>query len=885
MSFVVQKHAARRLHYDFRLEVAGTLKSWAVPKGPSLDPQEKRLAVMVEDHPLEYATFEGVIAHGNYGAGQVIVWDSGIYSPDENGRLSFGDRGEAEERMRLDLERGKVSITLRGHKLRGSWTLVRTSRSPKDWLLIKHRDKYTDPERDVLKDERSAQSGLTIADLKGGRLPDPVRSPVVSQELGTDKIMGMGKSAPFPSSLKPMLARILDEPFSHPEWLFEPKLDGYRVVAFVREGEITLRSRNGINITKNLPMIVGELETQPEREFVLDGEIVALNEDGLPDFGLLQQSMRLDKPGSARMSTTATIAYYPFDILFINGRDLRQVPLVDRKRLLSQVLIPGDHLHPVDHIDSDGESFFQAAVGLGLEGMVAKRRDSRYEPGSRSRSWLKVKTVQDQDFVVGGYTRGSGERSGTFGALLVGYYEGTKLHYAGRVGSGFDQNVLQELYESLSLLDTDKRPFIEDSELNTIDARWIRPKLVARVKFAQWTDEGRLRAPVFTGLRSDLDPKGVTLEIKEAPIVPDEFKLGLEQDFMHAETEEVLAQLSGNQASLILEVAGQRISLTNLNKPLWPGVEGEPPVTKGDLVRYYARMAPHLLPHLRHRPLTLTRYPSGIHGKSFYQKHWGQEKPEFVETVRLFSSHREGDVEFIMANNIPTIIWLAQLANIELHPWLSRTLLDPDATQLPAIFTGSKENIENSVLNYPDFIVFDLDPYIYSGKEKAGGEPELNRLAFSKVVQVAFALKDILDQLSLSSFLKTSGKTGLHIYVPILRQYDYAITRKNCELIGRFVMQQRLRDVTMEWTVSKRPEKIFLDHNQNSRSKNMASIYSLRPLDGAPVSTSLRWDELETIYPTDFTIETVPDRVEKLGDLWAEILQSKHDLHRLLDAP
>jgi bifunctional non-homologous end joining protein LigD len=302
------------------------------------------------------------------------------------------------------------------------------------------------------------------------------------------------------------------------------------------------------------------------------------------------------------------------------------------------------------------------------------------------------------------------------------------------------------------------------------------------------------------------------------------------------------------------------------------------------MLRYYLRVSGVLLPHLKDRPLTFTRYPNGIHDKSFYQKHWDQKLPEFVETVRLFSSHNEGDGEYILVSNLPTLVWLAQLASIELHPWLSRTSQHPDATHLDTTFTGSRAAIDSSVLNYPDFIVFDLDPYIYSGGERPGDEPELNRRAFSKATEVARALRGILDQLSLSSFLKTSGKTGLHIYVPILRQYDYPVTRKTCELVGRFLMQQLPRDVTMEWTVARRSGHIFLDHNQNVRTKNMASVYSLRPAPGAPVSTPLRWDELDRVYPSDFSIETVPERVETTGDLWAGILEAKHDLRRLLEA-
>ena len=329
---------------------------------------------------------------------------------------------------------------------------------------------------------------------------------------------------------------------------------------------------------------------------------------------------------------------------------------------------------------------------------------------------------------------------------------------------------------------------------------------------------------------------------------------------------------------------GHRVAVTNLDKVLWPASGGGRAVTKRDMIRYYARMGAVLVPHLRDRPLTMTRYPDGVDAESFYQKHWPHGLPDFVETVRLFSSHNEGDQSYVTVNNLATLVWLAQLADIEMHPWLSRTAPDVDGAHLTTDFGGSRERIESSALNHPDFIVFDLDPYIYSGRERKGDEPELNRDAFLKTVEVALALKDILDDLSLSSFLKTSGKTGLHIYLPVLRQYDYKVTRKACETIGRFLMRGRPRDVTMEWSVERRAGKIFLDHNQNVRGKNMASVYSLRPLPGAPVSTPVEWGELDQVYPTAFNIDTVPERVERLGDLWADILESKHDLRRLVGA-
>ena len=510
LRYVIQKHAARRLHYDFRLELDGVLKSWAVPKGPSVDPQEKRLAVLVEDHPVDYGTFEGVIGHGNYGAGQVIVWDAGIYSPDEGGHLSFGDREDAEERMRRDLMKGKLSFTLRGQKLQGSWTLVKTARSPNDWLLIKHKDAHADSRRNVLDEERSVQSGLTLADLKAGRLPDPAASQDQGPQAQRERVLALGWKDAFPTRLKPMLARSADGPFSHPNWLFEPKLDGYRALTFVNRGKATVLTRNGIDFTARLPLVVAELEAQPDDSMVLDGELVALDSQGLPDFGLLQQAINLGK--GARQP--GDIVYYPFDLLHLDGTNLLKVPLFERKALLKHALVPGDYVRSIEYVDAEGDSFLKAVLQMGLEGMVAKRRDSPYQPGNRSPSWLKVKAVQEEDFVVGGYTEGAGARSSAFGALLVGNYRGGDLHFTGRVGSGFDDETLRDMKETLSELRVDSPPFAADPELVNVDHRWVRPELVARVKFAEWTKDGRLRAPVFVGLRPDLDPKDVKPEGK-----------------------------------------------------------------------------------------------------------------------------------------------------------------------------------------------------------------------------------------------------------------------------------------------------------------------------------------------------------------------------------
>ncbi len=873
LTFVVQKHAASRLHYDFRLEFGGALKSWAAPKGPSTDNNEKRLAVLVEDHPLDYASFEGVIGDGNYGAGQVIVWDMGIYSPDEGG-LSWHDREDAERRMLAGLHAGKLSFTLRGHKLQGSWTLVRTTRGPNEWLLIKHRDAYTDTERDVLNDGRSIVCGLTIEQLQSGRLPDP------SLAAGA---VSFGKPARMPRTLKPMLAHAVDGVFSLPGWLFEPKLDGFRALAFLQDGNVRLFSRTGKDMTRNFRGIADELSVLPHNEMILDGEIVALGQDGLADFVLLQGNSGMPKaPGAESASTSApTIAYYPFDILYLDGRDLRQAQLHQRKQALRLAVPPSERIRSVEYVEGEGEAFYRAAGQLGLEGIVAKRKDSRYNAGERSRDWLKIKRTLAQEFVIAGYTRGEGERAETFGAVVLGYYDSGTLTYAGRAGSGFTQQTLRSTLAMLEPLRTDACPFpIAPADLASLQVTWVQPERAAQVKFSQWTGDSVLRAPVFLGLRDDVQPRAIVREMPE----PVASVMGEAAADARADSREVVEQLARIRKNGHVEIGGQRFAVTNMDKVFWPETEGRAAVTKGDMLRYYAQVAPYLLPHLQDRPLTMTRYPNGIEAGSFYQKRWEHDLPPFAETVRLFSSAAEGDVDYLVVNNLATLVWLAQLADLELHPWLSRTAIEPDAAHLRESFIGSKEELRQSVLNYPDFIVFDLDPYIYSGEEKAGEEPELNRRAFAKGAEVALALKGLLDQLSLSSFLKTSGKTGLHIYVPILREYDYTVTRKACELIGRFLLRQRPRDLTMEWSVSKRAGKIFLDHNMNVMGKNMASVYSLRPLPGAPVSVPLRWDELPDVYPSDFNIDTAHQRLADVGDLWVDILGAKHDLRRLLEA-
>jgi bifunctional non-homologous end joining protein LigD len=887
--FVVQRHAATRLHYDFRLEVDGVLKSWPIPKGPSLSPQDKRLAVMVEDHPFEYASFEGVIPKGEYGGGQVVVWDAGTYSPDEDGKLSFDDREEAEARMREGIEKGKLSVFLRGYKLKGSWTLVRTKRAPNDWLLIKHKDGFVDTDRDVTEDGRSVLSGLTIEDIKAGRLPE--RRSVAEMCLRPGDLSG-ARQAPFPRSVEPMNASLAEGPFSSPDWLFEPKLDGVRAISMLNRGQVSLFSRRGLDATNQYPGIARELREQTEPEMVLDGEIVAFDENGVPSFQQLQQRLNLMRESDIkRAESQIPVFYYVFDLLYAGGYDLRGAPLEQRKQLLRQILMPTDRVFLVDHFEQDGETAFQAAVDNGLEGLVAKKRDSVYESGRRSRNWMKIKATQEAEFVITGYTEGGGWRAGTFGSLLLGYYDDSgKLVYAGHVGTGFDDKMLRLLKERLEALQTDERPFAEEPARSKMPfggpknskVTWVKPELVAQVMFAQWTKDGVLRAPSFLGLREDKAAEEVTRE-KALP-TPDNGPGAQRKASGESEAGDVLEQLGRPEQKFILNVEGHKVPVTNLDKEMWPALDDRRALTKRDLLVYFAKISPYLVPHMRDRPLTLTRYPNGIYGGHFYQKRFEHDVPEFVQSVKLWSQDNATDVEYIVCNNLPTLLWLGQLADIELHTWYSRISPEPDGHHLPRTFTGSAKEINGSLLNYPDFIVFDLDPYIYSGNEKKGAEPELNRKAFLKTCDVALWLKDLLDSLSLSSFVKTTGRTGLHIYVPILRQFDYDTVRAACETIGKYLMAAHPRDITMEWTVEKRTGKVFFDHNQNVRGKTLASVYSPRPSPEAAVSMPLRWDELKQVYPSDFTILTAPDRVNKTGDLWAGILEAKHDLAGLLGA-
>ncbi|MCY3655901.1 MAG: non-homologous end-joining DNA ligase [Chloroflexi bacterium] len=876
LTFVVQQHRATRMHYDVRLEVGGVMPSWPVPRGPSANPRERRLAIQTEDHPLDYASFEGVIPKGQYGAGEVIVWDNGTYSPDEDGRLSFGDREEAEARVRAGIEAGKLSITFRGRKLKGSWTFVKTQASEDSWLLIKHRDVAADTEHELTDQDASVISGLSIADLQAGRLPDPARSGTPPHLAALPGVV----SGEVPSDLMPMLPHQSRQPFDDPGWFFQPKLDGIRALAAVVNGKVTLRARSGREITAQYPALARELAEQPVASTVLDGEIVTLDESGVPSFELLQQRMGLQNAEQIAVADAEKpVLFFAFDILALDGYDLRRVALDHRAEVLARALLPGPLLQPLPTFATDGIASFGAAQELGFSGVVAKRRDSVYEDGRRSPRWLKVKARQTDDFVIGGHHSGEGSRSATFGSLLLGTRDKDgALQYVGRVGTGFDEAGLRELRARLDAIETEVNPFArEPPDIDRVT--FVRPELVAEVAFRQETREGILRAPSFLRLRPDKPASEVS---RVTPVAPPASARTATAPTDGDVIAEVLDQLDGDAAEMTLAVGAHELRVTNLDKVMWPEHEGSPAVTKRDLLRYLARVSPWLLPHMRDRPVTLTRYPDGIDGNSFYQKHYDRP-PAFVETAEVYVDSSRGDETALLCNNLPTLLWLGQLADLELHASLARVSPEPDGHHLPVVFSGSKDQIERSALGHPDFVLFDLDPYIYAGDEASGEEPQLNRRAFAQTVEVARWLKDLLDAASLSSFVKTSGATGLHIYVPVLRHFDYPQVRAVANTFAEFLQRAHPAEITLEWATQQRTGKIFVDVNQNARIKNLAAAFSPRPKPGAPVSMTLRWDELDDVYPSDFTVHTALTRLAEVGDPWLDILAHKHDLRALIE--
>jgi bifunctional non-homologous end joining protein LigD len=799
--FVIHKHAARRLHFDLRLEMDGVLRSWAVPKGPSYHTADKRLAVMVEDHPLEYGDFEGRIPEGNYGAGAVIVWDRGQWLP-------VGGAAEG-------LTQGKLLFELKGIKLRGLWTLVKLKKSGSDWLLIKERDAYANPAGEPVN-EASVLSGLTVEDLKAGRTPaDSVR--VELEERGTPK------RQVNPDAVRLMLAEHRDRPFSAPGWLFELKLDGYRVLGS-RDGRVRLLSRNGNDLSPCFPEITRALAALPFDRLLLDGEVVALDESGRPSFQRLQQRAQLRRGLDIRHASVENPAvYYAFDLLAVDDFDLRSLTLSARKAVLQLVLPPAGVIRYLEHFEETGELLYQQVQTLGLEGIVAKKAESPYRPG-RSDTWLKIRTRRSDDFVVVGFTAPKGSRTG-FGALHLGLYVDGQLRYSGRAGSGFNEAQLDRIRKDLEAARRPEAPCVGPipEEKSTT---WVHPTLVCEVEFTEWTEEGLLRQPVFLRFRDDKTPaecvgSGVTRQRGSGEaLVP----VGISQ--VEAKNEQI-----------------KGLDFTNVKKIFWQ----EDGYTKGDLIDYYRSISPWMLPYLADRPLVLTRYPDGMGGKSFFQQDAPGFVPEWIRTERMWSEQAQREIRYFICDDVTTLLYLVNLGTIPLHVWGSRT-----------------ERIDR-----PDWCILDLDP---------------KDAPFSDVIRVAQTTHALCDQLGLPNLVKTSGSSGLHVLIPLGCQCRHDESRSLGELLARLIVAELPDIATVTRQVSRRAGKVYVDYLQNGSGRLIVAPFSVRALPGAPVSMPLQWKEVKDgLDIRSFTIETAVGRMQKLKrDPMRDLLTQQPDLHAAL---
>jgi bifunctional non-homologous end joining protein LigD len=791
--FAVQKHAARRLHYDLRLEMDGVLKSWAVPKGPSFVPEEKRLAVHVEDHPVEYIDFEGTIPEGNYGAGAVIVWDRGTYKP-------LGDGDPREE-----LARGRLELLFTGHKMRGVWALIRMSKSEKDWLLFRKAQPGASATDLTERYPQSVISGLTI---------DEIRDVPARREALRRRVVGTGapRRAVAARTQRFMLAAAAERPFSSREWVFEIKYDGVRVLA-ARDGDrVDLYGRSGQRITSRYPEVAQALAALPADRFLLDGEIVALDDEGKPSFQRLQARMGLSAPGDVERGAAAVpVVAVLFDCLALEGHDLRRLPLLTRKELLAALVPPLGTARYADHVHGEGEAFYDAASEERLEGIVAKRAASTYA-GGRSRDWIKIKCQRRQEFVIGGYTDPQGTRR-HFGALHLGVYEASRLVYVAKVGTGFDEAGLEALWRALQPLRRPTAPFDAGTPAGR-GHHWVEPRLVCEIRFTEWTADGGVRHPTFLGLRTDKAPTAVR---REAPVRLDEAPSRLDE--RPAESP-------------------RQVRLTNLDKVFWP----DDGYTKGDLIAYYDAVAPLLLPYLRDRPLVLTRYPDGIPGKSFFQKDAPEFVPAWVRTEKIYSKDADRDVNHFIVNDAETLRYVANMATIPLHIWSARL--------------GSLER--------PDWLVLDLDPK---------GAP------FAHVVRVARRLHEILDELRLPNYVKTSGGSGLHLLVPLGAGYTHEQARNFARLLAHLAQDAEPDITTLSRPLRAREGKVYVDYVQNGHGRTIAAPFSLRPLPGAPASCPLRWEEVAPgLDPGRFTLATLPRRFAAARDPLRPVLRGSIDM-------
>lgn len=769
--FVVQKHAASRLHYDLRLEHDGVLLSWAVPQGPSLDPSVKRFAARTEDHPIEYADFEGLIPAGEYGGGEMVVWDRGSLTFDEDAAAG--------------LEDGKLLFTLHGYKLHGQWTLVRM-KDPKEWLLIKKPDGWV--RADHVFDERSVYTGRTVEDLADGVRPGGA----LVARFGDDALPGRLLSEGF----APMLAEVGDGPFTRAGWLFEIKYDGYRLLAEKDGSRITLRYRSGTDATAVFPELTTALRRLPYDHLLVDGEVVVLRGDGVPSFERLQRRGRLsNRHDIARASAALPATYFAFDLVSAEGLDLRPLGLTERKEALREVIPDIGPLRFADHVTERGEAMFEQVLALGLEGVMAKDAASPYVSG-RSPAWLKIRADRVDTFAIVGYTAPKGSRSG-IGALHIAGDRGGALSYAGRVGTGFTDATIASLHDELAANVTDAAP-VDRRPPDTPSDTWVTPTLSAIVRYREVTSDGVLRQPVF--LRHGPFDRGDIVDLDD----PDEHS--------HEPPSPAIVDLRSTEP-------------TNVEKVFWPA-DG---YTKGDLIEYYTTVASHLLPFLADRPLVLDRYPDGIDGGSFFQKNAPDYVPDWVRTQWIEREDGTGNTYFIV-DDVESLRYVINTGAIPLHVWASRV--------------GSPAT--------PDWCILDLDP---------------KSAPFADVVTVARAIKDVCDEMGLPSYPKTSGRTGLHILIPMGPPMTYEQQKLLGALIAS-VVESRLGDIaTTTRLPSQRDGKVYLDALQNGRGKLLVAPYSVRPVPGATVSAPLRWTEVnQGLDIGRFTIRSLPRRLARMKD-------------------
>jgi bifunctional non-homologous end joining protein LigD len=883
--YVVQRHRATRLHYDFRLEIDGVLMSWAVPRGPSLNPADRRMAVHVEDHPLDYFDFEGVIPKGEYGGGDVIIWDWGKFEAEET-----DDPGQA-------VKSGELKFALDGEKLHGRFTLVKTRGSKSgenDWLLIHKKDEFADPEWDVDALPRSVKTGRTNDEVKAGR--DAIwDSSAPAAEAAID--LAGARAARLPAFIEPMAATLAGGPFDDPDWIFELKLDGYRIEAVVDNGKVKLWTRNQQDGARYFPDLAGAKPTWIKaQQAIVDGEVVALDRTGRPTFSLLQDRAGMGRFGPRPVPVAkesrrgkkavaeepddgfvAPVVYYVFDILYHDGRLLTEVPLEQRKRLLRSLLREHDSVRYAAHFD-EGKQFYEVVRQQGLEGLIAKLRTSRYEAGRRSKAWLKIKIRREQEVVVIGYELGKGARA-DLGSLILAVRDGNEWSYVGEVGSGLDNRTIRQLKKELDdhAIDSPVAP----NAPRIRGARWSEPRLVVRVEFSEWTDDGLLRQSAYKGIEIGKDPKSVRREVgiatgpavkaaereaekgaaappKRAAPKPAEpkaaptpaapkpkarAKKSAAARPPQSATKQELAALDAMTRDGLWEIGGESVSLTNLDKVLFP----EPGFTKRDLIRYYVSVAPVLMPHLAGRALNLSRWPDGVTGHSFWQKQIPDWAPDWIARWDYPEAGSSESHTYLVADRVATMAWLANHATIDLHPWTSRT----------------------DSYRSPTFALIDIDP----------GE----KTTFADILTLARLYRAALDHLGVIGLPKTTGKRGIQIWVPVRPGYTYRETSGWVEALSRAIGAAAPSLVSWEWAKRSRRGLARLDFTQNAVNKTLVAPYAVRPVANAAVSTPITWDELDDpgLRPDRWNIKTVLERIKKRGDLFAPALSLEQELPEL----